>query len=841
MKRFFFRIKSTLGCVYRGTQEAFKSSDSKRRTRYAYYYKYCKVRDHVVLYESFYGKGMLCNPYAIFLELLGDPEFKDYIHVWVLKDPKVDQVLIDRYRDHKNVIFVPYGGKTYLKYLATAKYLFNNSTFGNYFVKKKEQVYVNTWHGIPLKTLGYDMPNGPVESTNVVRNFLQTDYMISASPFLTEIYQKSYRLEHLYGGKIIEEGYPRLDILVRSDRNEVLNRLRSYGVGVDGNKKIILFAPTWRGTTFAQASSDISFCYALKERLEQIIDTTQYQILIKLHQQVFELVRDTLSDDFFVPSMIDANEMLAVTDILINDFSSIYFDFLATGRPVLFYIPDLELYSEQRGLYRGTESLPGPCTDSVEELGSWINQIETTFAENQHKYDAEREWSNGYTDGSIAKKIVDIVFRRNEEGYKIHQPALDKKRILVSRGRMRVNGISTSLLSFLENLDYERFDVTLMLQSTSVAEEKKLMSRIPSGVRIMVRNSGNSVTIGERILHIYYGRTFYKNPFHPMYWRDVQRSYGDAEFDYVIDFDGYNAYYSVLALQYQNATRCIWQHSDLMAEKDLRFPWLDSIFKLYRHFDRIVSCAYDVMLVNREKLKEYAGPERFAYMKNFIDLDRITGFLGKAEFRSFEGQEYLLLADTNSRGMRRLDLIPGLAPGAMENGQRLYRFVAMGRFSPEKNYENLVAAFERLHQEYSNVYLYILGDGPEKKEIDRLIGKLALRDRIITPGNLENPFMILEHCDCFILPSLHEGQPMVINEARVLKLPIIVSNFSSVKGVLIENGQLVIDTGVEDIYLGMKKFIQGEVPSDYPFRPEEYNREAYREFLGVLGESDGIQ
>ncbi len=841
MNRFFFNIKSTLGCVYRGTQEAFKNYDNKRRTRYAYYYKYCKVRDNVVLYESFYGKGMLCNPYAIFLELMGDPEFKDYIHVWVLKDPKVDQVLIERYREHKNVIFVPYGGKAYLKYLATAKYLFNNSTFGNYFVKKEDQVYVNTWHGIPLKTLGYDMPNGPVESTNVVRNFLQTDYMISASPFLTEIYQKSYRLEHLYKGKIIEEGYPRLDILVRSDRNEVLNRLRSYGVSVDENKKIILFAPTWRGTTFAHASSDISFCYALKERLEQIIDTTQYQILIKLHQQVFELVRNTLDGDFFVPSMIDANEMLAVTDILINDISSIYFDFLATGRPILFYIPDLELYSEQRGLYRGTDSLPGPCTDSMEELGSWINHIEETFAANKEKYDAEREWSRGYTDGNIAKKIVDIVFRKHEDGYHIHYPTLNKKRILVSRGRMRVNGISTSLLSFLDNLDYARFDVTLMLQSTSAAEEKNLMSRIHPGVRIMVRNSGNSITIGERILHTYYGRTYYKNPFHPMYWRDVKRNYGNAEFDYVIDFDGYNAYYSVLALQYQNATRCIWQHSDLMAEKELRFPWLDSNFKLYRHFDRIVSCAYDVMLVNREKLKEYASADQFAYMRNFIDINRIRGCLNQSEFRTLDGVEYLQLNDVATRGMRRLDLIPGLAPGAMEEGQRLHRFVAMGRFSPEKNYENLVAAFERLHQEYPNTYLYILGDGPLKKSIDQQINKLGLRDRIITPGNLANPFMILEHCDCFILPSLHEGQPMVINEARVLKMPIIVTNFSSVNGVLVENGQLVINMEAEDIYQGMKRYIQGEVRGDYHFVPEEYNQRAYQEFLGALGEPDGIQ
>ena len=106
MNKFLFNIKSALGCVYRGTQEAMKTWDTRIRTRFAHYYKHCKVRDNVVLYESFYGKGMLCNPYAIFLELIDDPEFKDFKHVWVLQDLKQDPFLTGKYKDTPNVIFV---------------------------------------------------------------------------------------------------------------------------------------------------------------------------------------------------------------------------------------------------------------------------------------------------------------------------------------------------------------------------------------------------------------------------------------------------------------------------------------------------------------------------------------------------------------------------------------------------------------------------------------------------------------------------------------------------------------------------------------------------------------
>lgn len=833
MNKFLFNIKNSLGCVYRGTQEAMKSWDTRIRTRFAYYYKYCKVQDNVVLYESFYGKGMLCNPYSIFLELIDNPEFKGFKHVWVLQDLNQDPVLTAKYKDNPNVIFVKYNSGEYLKWLCTAKYLFNNSTFNNYYVKKPEQVYVNTWHGIPLKTLGYDIPNGNIESGNVVRNFLQSDYMISASPFLTHIYNHAYKLEGLYKGKIIEEGYPRLDTLTRFDRKTLFDKLHSYGVEADPNKKIILFAPTWRGTNFAHASSDITFCYELKERLEQIIDTSEYQILVKLHQQVYNLCKDTITEKYFVPSMIDANEMLAVTDILINDFSSIYFDFLATNRPILFFIPDLETYTEQRGLYRGTDCLPGPCTGSLDELGSWINNIDEVFASVKEKYDTERDWSNGNCCQGIAAKVVDIVFRGHEEGYKICYPKLDKKRILISRGSMRVNGISTSLLSFLNNLDYDQFDVTLMVMTSRKEDEKKLLARINPNVRVLARNSANCITIGERILHTYYTRTWYKNPFHPMYLRDIRRSYGDVEFDYVIDFDGYNSYFSTLLLQFQGAQKCIWQHSDIVAERDLRFPWLDGQFKLYKHFDKIVSCAYDVMLVNREKLKDYADGSKFTYVKNAIDIDRISSSLGIDRRRSYCGQDYILLDETVTNGVLKTSFLPYLEKQT-ETGEPIYKFVAMGRCSPEKNYENLVEAFGKLQEEFPNVYLYILGDGPKKKDVDALVNKLGIREHVFTPGNLSNPFVVLEQCDCFILPSLHEGQPMVINEARMLNLPIIVSNFSSVNGVLVENGQLVIEREVEDIYEGMKKFVLGQVPSNYQFDPNVYNQQAYQEFLNAL-------
>ena len=89
-------------------------------------------------------------------------------------------------------------------------------------------------------------------------------------------------------------------------------------------------------------------------------------------------------------------------------------------------------------------------------------------------------------------------------------------------------------------------------------------------------------------------------------------------------------------------------------------------------------------------------------------------------------------------------------------------------------------------------FIYILGDGPLKGKLSKLIRELGLDGRVILAGNVKNPFAVMKHCDCFVLPSLHEGQPMVIHEARAMHMPIILSDFDSVSGVSIENGQYQI-------------------------------------------------
>ena len=191
------------------------------RGRYAQWRR-TPLRTRSVLYESFGGNGALCNPEAIFRYLLDAPDMADLQHIWALDDLEKHEELRREFAAHSGVSFVQVHSPEYFEALATSRYLVNNATFGPDFVKRPDQVYVNTWHGVPLKHMGYDLEDGGLGSRNIVRNFLAADYLLSANPFMTDtMYRQSFRLQGLYPGRVIEEGQPRTDrqLAAQASRN----------------------------------------------------------------------------------------------------------------------------------------------------------------------------------------------------------------------------------------------------------------------------------------------------------------------------------------------------------------------------------------------------------------------------------------------------------------------------------------------------------------------------------------------------------------------------------------------------------------------------------------------
>src|SRR5699024_11351607 len=127
---------------------------------------------------------------------------------------------------HPRVTVVTYQSQEYAKYLATAKYLINNTSFPFYVHKRREQIYANVWHGTPLKTMGMDIKQrGFADHKNIQRNFLFTDYFISPNQYTYEKLLKSHDVYTLFNGAILYIGYPLVVLIFCVYKDIVINIL----------------------------------------------------------------------------------------------------------------------------------------------------------------------------------------------------------------------------------------------------------------------------------------------------------------------------------------------------------------------------------------------------------------------------------------------------------------------------------------------------------------------------------------------------------------------------------------------------------------------------------------
>ncbi|WP_166973428.1 glycosyltransferase [Brevibacterium atlanticum] len=825
------------------------------------------VREKTVVWESFSGNGALCNPEALFRQMIEDPQYCEFRHTWVLSERAWNSPFRSEFADHPRVGFVKYRTTTYFEQLENSHYLFNNATFPAEFIKRPDQVYVNLWHGTPLKKMGYDIERGADGARNVLRNFMSADYLISQNSFMTnEMYLGAYKLTNVYEGAIVEEGYPRTDTMFAADAGKAADRvLRHRGIETAG-KKVLLYAPTWRGESFYNPDADANRLKGTLRALREDPAFEDWVVLLKAHQVIFDqLVDDPEFEDFLVPNDLPANEALALADVLVTDYSSIFIDYLATGRPIAFHIPDSDNYSSDRGLYLGPEELPGPTSrddvELVENVKALIddNQIEAAFPHERQRYAALASKLTTRDDGEAGKRVLDIVFNGNEHAYNVKRGFDDgRKKVVIYLGGMITNGITSSALNLLHSIDSNRFDVTAFFYRSGQRDRKENAAMIPGHVRQVIRDSSilQLPLLGSmNDLENTDVEDLPEDDADATIWDwEWRRIFGQAQFDAAVDFSGYSSYWTRIVAHATAPRKVIWLHNDLAADAEREvngvrphFRNLTGVFKLYREFDALVSVSPDLDSINRENLGRYAPQQKFTNARNTIDVERIRSGSGgslesnpEAGVHSLENLaeavkalgHYYSFDDiiTEASRQRSLSRVSGDNAGIT--------FVTVGRLSPEKNHARLIRAFAQISAEQTDTNLVIIGEGPLERELKQLAVSLGVAARVQFTGRLRNPYSVMSACDCFVMSSDYEGQPIVILEARVLGLPIVTTRFGSVSSAMEDSGGLIVDTDETALAAGMQKFIDGKLQAR-AFDGDDYNRAVMNEFIDVVFARNG--
>ena len=392
--------------VFRG------SRDAAYRAKMTLDDPFGKIDDKLVYFQTFSGRGYSDSPKAMYEYMMKAPEYSDFRFVWSFKEPerfaflKNDRTSLVKFRTRADNIA-----------LRTAKYWITNYRMLNHQYPRKGQVYVQCWHGTPLKRLGYDLESSDnvMNSGSEIREKYRSDakkfsYIVSPSPFTTEKFASAWNLVKTnQTHKIIEEGYPRNDRLINTtpeERTELRKKL-----GVD-DKKVILYAPTWRDN---QHTSGEGYTYKTEVDFDKLREELgdEYVILFRAHYLVansfdFDKYKGFVKD---VSSYSDINELYIAADILVTDYSSVFFDYANLRKPVIFYMYDLEQYAnELRGFYISLDELPGPIVRDEKAL---IDEVRKTDGwKPDEKYEAFCARYNPKDDGHASERVLAKIIRR---------------------------------------------------------------------------------------------------------------------------------------------------------------------------------------------------------------------------------------------------------------------------------------------------------------------------------------------------------------------------------------------------------------------------------------------
>ena len=382
------------------------------RILYRWTYKMVKVDPKLVIFIAFHGRGYSDNPRAIYEAMRQDPRFEGYRFIWFIKKHKQKQITIPGAEVKEYFSF------SYFYYMSKAKYWIINCKMPTYIAKKEEQIYLQTWHGTPLKRLAHDIESAEdmtfyrsaVSFAQMTQSYdidvARYNYMISPNRFCTEVFQSAFRIQR---ERLIETGYPRNDFICNTTKEEIVRLKEKYQLPKD--KKVVLYAPTWRDNSYVASG----YTFELKadfHKWKEILGE-EYIVVFKPHYLIINTYeKDSSLQGFLysIPAEADIRELYVISDMLITDYSSVFFDYAILKRPIYFYMDDIEEYANDlRGFYLDIhKDLPGDIYTNEDELLAAVKQD----AYDETAYQAFYERFCSCEDGKAAKRVIDIVFHK---------------------------------------------------------------------------------------------------------------------------------------------------------------------------------------------------------------------------------------------------------------------------------------------------------------------------------------------------------------------------------------------------------------------------------------------
>ncbi len=787
------------------------------KTRYAHYYKTLPINENVILFESQHGTGMQGNMFYMIKAIVNDPEYANFDIYLSCRGVNKEQFreMLDSHGMNRVKLTV-LSTKLYMKLMASAKFIINDNTFLPFYIKKEGQVYLNTWHGTPLKTLGKQIQNAMYGIGNTQKNFIAADYLLYPNEYTMEHMVEDYMLENISSSKILIGGYPRNEAFFdRESEAKIREELELT------DKKIYAYMPTWRGvvggidpkaTTYVQY-----YLYEMDKRLndDEILYVNLHPIAKKdVNFRGFQHIRQ-------FPEEYETYQFLNVADCLVTDYSSVFYDFAASRKKCVLFTYDEEEYFADRGLYRPLSSLPFPSVKTVDELFNELRSPkaydDTEFINEYCKYDCE----------NAAKLLCDrvILGRETPAIEEREMPNNGKENILIYAGSLAKNGITTSVLNLLSNVDTDEKNYYITFRANLVKPHQEVLADLPQGVKYVATTGKMNLSFFKKTAWVLCkSNKFPLKALMKMVEEDLKlelcRHYANARFDTMVQFSGYEFNKILLYSTFPNNS-VIYVHNDMVQEATVRKNQRKDVLEYaYEAYDHVALVTEDLV----EPTTVIGGKKHdFDLAHNLIDYERILE-------RGSKEIEFDTYTQCNVPFEKVVEILNSPAK----------KLVNVARFSPEKGQRRLIDAFQKVLEDEPDSYLFIIGGNQYKgmyKELTAYVESLPCADRIILILMMSNPLPIVKACDGFVLSSFYEGFGLVLVEADILGVPVVSTDIVGPRTFMQKHNGRLVEDSQDGIETGIRELIKGEIPTltvDY----KEYNRNAVNEFLALLKKKD---
>jgi len=760
-----------------------------------------------VLYESFHGDRFDGNPKAILDYVLDRAEYEHLTHVVAVKDPST---LAHGYHAADRVYVVAAGSTDYARMLATSEYLVSNSTFPWWFVRRDEQTYANTWHGVPLKTMFSKEKGDPTSFANSQRNFLQATHLLMPNAYSTRELVGAALVGELVADRTFEIGSPRVD--------QFLPRPTS-------TTKRILLAPTWRGELHEADAANADL-----DRLCKRIETELgCMVLLRLHNFTKNVPKSLAKR--IVPAHVTNDQVLTTVDALISDYSSIAVDAVAAGIPVVLYVPDREAYESDRGFNYRLEDLPVEVAADEDAL---LDALGSLASPSEHpNWESSRDELFPLEDGDASMRAAQIIFDGKHLDTRTKE-YVAKPIIGVWGGGLRPNGITSSLINFLAAFSdiSDTWSLALFTDGHGLKQDRhSTLKQVPSYVHLIHR-CGREMYFDDEVdaKNTFFSRNAWSSPYQHSQFdramhRESKRIFGDRHVALFIHFGGYRRLWAHIIANANTSKRLIWQHNDLEAEFRARFDDLLGVFQSYAKYDQIVAVSEPTRVLNEQNLSVYYPAGGAVTVRNLIDPVAIAKKAASEFTLTTPDGDQLLTVDSGKGPTQKAIVLPS----------DQLKLITVARFSPEKDHRLLLEAFAKVRSERKS-HLFFLGDGPLFSETVDYAEQLGLREHCSFIGQVSNPYPLMKAADCFVQSSLYEGQPMVILESLAVGTPVIATDIPGNQAFADEEGVQLVQRTAQNLADAILRLKDDPMPSPSPGAVRAYVREVKAEYVALLPE-----